>query len=321
MRILVTGGLGFIGTNLTRVLCQAGHKVICLDNLVTGNYAHLAYLKTYGDVEFIHHDVSLPLPLKIEVDAIYNLACAASPELYQRDPLLTTKTCVLGALNMLELATELNIPILQASTSEVYGDPLENPQRESYWGHVNPIGIRACYDEGKRCAESLFFDYHRMHGTKVKVVRIFNTYGPFMRTCDGRVVSNFIIQALTGKNLTIHGDGSQTRSFCFVDDLVPGLIAMMSTPATLLGPINLGNPCSCTIGELARKVVSLTNSTSGIMYDDLPQDDPKQRQPDITLAKQLLKWEPTLSLEEGLIKTITHFAECLKEEKHKQNAA
>jgi UDP-glucuronate decarboxylase len=311
MRILVTGGLGFIGTNLTRTLCQAGHKVTCIDNLVTGQYEHLAYLKSYGDVEFIQHDVAQPLPIKLEVDAIYNLACAASPELYQRDPLLTTKTCVLGALHMLELATQLNIPILQASTSEIYGDPLENPQRESYWGHVNPIGIRACYDEGKRCAESLFFDYHRVHGTKIKVVRIFNTYGPFMRTCDGRVVSNFIIQALTGRNLTIHGDGSQTRSFCFVDDLVPGLIAMMNTPDKVLGPLNLGNPRSCTISELAHKVVYLTKSTSGIIYDELPQDDPKQRQPDITLAKQILKWEPTLSLEEGLKKTTTYFAQAL----------
>lgn len=312
MRILVTGGLGFIGTNLIRRLLQERYQVVCLDSLLTGQYQYLAHLESLGAVEWIRHDVTEPLNMDLNVDAIYHLACAASPKFYQQDGVLTTKTCVLGALNMLDLATRLNVPILQASTSEVYGDPAENPQHEEYWGHVNPIGIRSCYDEGKRMAESLFFDYHRAHGTKIKIARIFNTYGPFMRADDGRVISNFIVQALTGENITIYGTGAQTRSFCFIDDLVQGLMTLMATSDHIVGPINLGNPRSCTIGELAEIIQVMTKATSQIIYHSLPQDDPRQRQPDITRAKEILGWSPKISLEDGLQRTIAYFAQLLE---------
>jgi UDP-glucuronate decarboxylase len=305
MRILVTGGAGFLGSHLCENLLSDGHEVIAVDNLYTGSKENIASLLKNPKFEFIRHDVTLPL--FIEVDAIYNLACPASPIHYQKHPVQTIKTSVLGAINMLGLAKRLGIPILQASTSEVYGDPNISPQVESYWGNVNPIGLRACYDEGKRAAESLFFDYSRQYKVNIKVVRIFNTYGPKMHPNDGRVVSNFIVQALQGQDITIYGDGSQTRSFCYVSDLILGMRSMMASGPTTTGPINLGNPDEFTIRELAEKIVELTGSRSKLIYQSLPSDDPKQRRPDIFRAKSDLNWEPTIKLQDGLIKTIEYF--------------
>lgn len=298
-RILVTGGAGFVGSHLCSALVDQGHEVICVDNFYTGNKQNIAHLP----IELIDHDICHPI--FIEVDEIYNLACPASPVHYQNNPLQTTRTSVVGALNLLDLAHKTGAKILQASTSEVYGDPTVHPQIESYWGHVNPVGIRACYDEGKRCAETLFFDYQRQHQLDIRVVRIFNTYGPNMHPNDGRVVSNFIVQAITNQLITIFGDGSQTRSFCYVDDLVAGLIATME--GSYIGPINLGNPTEFTMLELANQVLKLTKSTSKLVFRPLPQDDPKQRRPDITLAKQMIGWQPTIALSDGLIKTISYF--------------
>lgn len=304
-RILVTGGAGFVGSHLIDRLLEQGHEVICADNLFTGSKRNIDHLHNHNRFEFIRHDVTFPLYL--EVDEIYNLACPASPVHYQYDPVQTTKTSVHGAINMLGLAKRLNCKIFQASTSEVYGDPAVHPQPESYWGNVNPIGIRSCYDEGKRCAETLFFDYHRQHNLDIKVVRIFNTYGPRMHHADGRVVSNFIVQALLGDPITIYGDGSQTRSFCYVDDLVEGFIRFMESPSEVTGPINMGNPGEFTMLELAEKVIRLTGSKSKITFQDLPSDDPKQRRPDISLAKSSLNWEPKVDLEQGLVRTIDFF--------------
>jgi len=315
-RVLITGGAGFLGSHLIdKVLAQGSH-VICVDNLFTGSKNNIAHLINNPNFEFIRHDISHPLYL--EVDQIYNLACPASPVSYQHDPIQTTKTSVLGALNVLGLAKRLNAPIFQASTSEIYGDPFVHPQPESYWGNVNSIGIRSCYDEGKRCAETLFFDYHRQHGLDIKVARIFNTYGPRMDPNDGRVVSNFIMQALQNRDITIFGDGHQTRSFCYVDDLIEGFTRFMalndSTGNPL--PINLGNPFEFTVLELAEKVISLTGSSSKLVSLPLPQDDPTQRQPDISRAKKLLQgWEPKVMLDEGLVKTISYFESLLQKEK------
>lgn len=311
-RILVTGGAGFIGSHLCERLLDAGHEVLCVDNFFTGRRNNVAHLLDRPGFELLRHDVTFPL--YVEVDQVYNLACPASPIHYRRDPVQTTKTSVLGAVNMLGLAKRLHIPILQASTSEVYGDPDIHPQPESYWGNVNPIGPRACYDEGKRCAETLFFDYHRQLQVPVKVVRIFNTYGPHMHPQDGRVVSNFIVQALTGKPITIYGSGLQTRSFCYVDDLVRGLIAMMQTPETVTGPINLGNPCEFTMLGLANMVKRLTGSSVKIEHAVLPDDDPRQRKPDITQAGDVLGWQPTVMLEDGLKRTIDYFERLLSAE-------
>ncbi len=308
-RILVTGGAGFIGSFLCERLLAQGHDVICVDNMYTGTRRNILHLLSNPRFEFIRHDITFPIYL--EVDEIYNLACPASPVHYQWDPVQTTKVSVHGAINMLGLAKRLKIRILQASTSEVYGDPVVHPQTEDYWGNVNPIGPRSCYDEGKRCAETLFFDYHRQHKLAIKVARIFNTYGPRMHPNDGRVVSNFIVQALKGDPITLFGDGSQTRSFCYVDDLVNGLMALMASPAELTGPINLGNPGEFSIRELAEQVVKLTGSNSVIEYRPLPTDDPKQRQPNITLARSKLGWEPTIPLSEGLGRTIAYFRELL----------
>ena len=304
-RILVTGGAGFLGSHLIDRLIEQGHEVICADNLFTGTKRNIEHLHNHPRFEFVRHDVCNPL--KLEVDEIYNLACPASPVHYQYNPVLTTKTSVMGAMNMLGLAKRLRCPIFQASTSEVYGDPEVHPQRESYWGHVNPIGTRSCYDEGKRCAETLFFDYHRQHGVQIKVARIFNTYGPRMHPKDGRVVSNFITQALNGEDITVYGDGSQTRSFCYRDDLVEGFLRLMDSPAELTGPINLGNPGEFTMLELAEQVLKLTGSHSKIIHMPLPQDDPRQRQPDIGLARSKLGWEPKVPLAEGLKRTIEYF--------------
>lgn len=304
-RILVTGGAGFIGSFVCERLLEAGNEVICVDNFFTGARQNIRHLFGHPGFEVLRHDVTLPL--HAEADAIYNLACPASPVHYQYDPVQTTKTSVLGAINMLGLAKRLKAPILQSSTSEVYGDPSVHPQVESYWGNVNPVGPRSCYDEGKRCAETLFFDYHRQHNLKIKVARIFNTYGPHMHPHDGRVVSNFIVQALKNEPITIYGDGSQTRSFCYVDDLVAGLIALMGSPDQVTGPCNLGNPCEFTMKELAEQVIELTGSKSTITYGPLPQDDPRQRQPDISYARETLGWEPKVQLREGLQKTITYF--------------
>ncbi len=306
-RVLVTGGAGFLGSHLIDRLLDAGHEVLCADNLFTGTKRNIAHLHGHSRFEFMRHDVTFPL--FVEVDEIYNLACPASPIHYQHDPVQTTKTSVHGAINMLGLAKRVGSKILQASTSEVYGDPAVHPQTEDYWGHVNPIGPRSCYDEGKRCAETLFFDYHRQHKLPIKVARIFNTYGPRMHPADGRVVSNFIMQALRGEPITICGDGQQTRSFCYVDDLVGGLIALMQSGPEITGPINLGNPGEFTMLELAEKTVQLTGSRSKIIHIPLPQDDPKQRQPDISLAKSKLHWEPKVPLEEGLQRTIEYFRE------------
>lgn len=304
-RILVTGGAGFLGSHLCARLLEMGHEVICVDNFYTGMRRNVTSLMDNHRFELIRHDVTFPL--YIEVDEIYNLACPASPIHYQHDPVQTTKTSVHGAINMLGLAKRLKARIMQASTSEVYGDPSIHPQVESYWGNVNPIGIRSCYDEGKRCAETLFFDYHRQHNLDIKIARIFNTYGPNMHPHDGRVVSNFIMQALRGDDITIYGDGTQTRSFCYVDDLVSGFIKLMATAPGFTGPVNLGNPGEFTMIELANEVVALTDSRSRIIHLPLPSDDPKQRRPDITVAKQELNWEPTINLKEGLIKTIEYF--------------
>ena len=305
MKILVTGGAGFIGSHLCERLLNEGHDVLCVDNYFTGQKRNIAHLINNKNFEVMRHDVTFPL--YVEVDQIYNLACPASPVHYQYDPVQTTKTSVHGAINMLGLAKRVRARILQASTSEVYGDPIQHPQTESYWGNVNPIGIRACYDEGKRCAETLFFDYHRQHQLEIKVVRIFNTYGPRMAANDGRVVSNFIVQALQGKDITLYGDGTQTRSFCFVSDLVDGLIRMMNSPAEFTGPLNLGNPTEFTIRELAEKVLAYVGGKSKIVFHPLPQDDPKQRQPNIQLAKEKLTWQPSIAFNEGLVETIRYF--------------
>lgn len=310
-RILVTGGAGFVGSHLIDRLLEQGHEVICVDNMFTGTKRNIEHLHNHSRFEVIRHDVTFPL--YIEVDEIYNLACPASPVHYQHDPVATTKTSVHGAINMLGLAKRLKCKIFQASTSEVYGDPSVHPQPESYWGNVNPIGQRSCYDEGKRCAETLFFDYHRQHGLEIKVARIFNTYGPRMHHADGRVVSNFIVQALLGDPITIYGDGQQTRSFCYVDDLVEGFIRLMNTDKEVTGPVNLGNPGEFTMLELAQKVITLTGSKSELMYGDLPQDDPKQRQPDISIAKRELGWEPMISLDQGLSYTVDYFNNRLKD--------
>ena len=304
-RVLVTGGAGFIGSHLCERLLGQGHEVLCVDNFLTGSRRNIVHLLDHSDFELMRHDVTVPL--HVEIDRIYNLACPASPVHYQSDPVQTTKTSVIGAVNMLGLAKRLRVPILQASTSEVYGDPAVHPQSEDYWGNVNPIGPRSCYDEGKRCAETLFFDYHRQHAIAIKVVRIFNTYGPRMRPDDGRVVSNFIVQALRGEAITIYGDGAQTRSFCFVDDLIDGMTAMMAGPATLVGPVNLGNPQEVTMLALAEQVIALTGSASIIAYRPLPGDDPRRRQPDIALARRELDWEPTVALRQGLEATIAYF--------------
>jgi UDP-glucuronate decarboxylase len=303
--ILVTGGGGFIGSHLCELLLSRGNDVICLDNFFTGSKNNIRHLLSNPSFELIRHDVTIPIEL--EVDAIYNLACPASPIHYQHDAVQTIRTNVLGAMNMLDLARRLRIPILQSSTSEVYGDPKEHPQRETYWGNVNPIGVRSCYDEGKRCAETLFFDYHRQYGLPIKVVRIFNTYGPRMLPNDGRVVSNFIVQALKGSDITIYGDGSQTRSFCCVTDLVAGLEAMMQTSDSVTGPVNLGNPGEFTVRELAETIIRITGSKSKIVYRPLPQDDPARRKPDVSLARELLGWMPSISLEDGLRQTIDYF--------------
>lgn len=308
-RVLVTGGSGFIGSHLCESLLNQGQEVLCLDNFFTGSKENVRNLLGHPRFELIRHDVVEPILL--EVDQIYNLACPASPVHYQYNPIKTTKTSVLGAIHMLGLAKLVKATILQASTSEVYGDPLVHPQGEDYWGHVNPRGIRSCYDEGKRCAETLFFDYHRQHGIDIKVVRIFNTYGPRMHPQDGRVVSNFIMQALTGQDITVYGDGRQTRSFCYIDDLVTGLERMMNHSGDFTGPVNLGNPGEFTILELAEKVIALTGSQSKIVYQPLPQDDPMQRCPDISLAKEKLNWTPAVPLEDGLRKTIDYFKQQL----------
>lgn len=309
-RILITGGAGFLGSHLSERLLNEGNEIFCLDNFFTGTKENVAHLIDNPYFEIIRHDVEFPLHL--EVDEIYNLACPASPPHYQHNPIHTNKTSVLGAINMLGLAKRQNAKIMQASTSEVYGDPHVHPQTEDYWGNVNPIGIRSCYDEGKRCAETLFFDYYREHNLKIKVARIFNTYGPNMHPNDGRVVSNFIIQALKNEDITIYGDGSQSRSFCYVDELIDGFIRLMASD-DFTGPVNLGNPVEFTIKELAEKVIEMTNSKSKLSLNPLPQDDPKQRQPDITLAKKELNWEPKIKLEEGLKKTISYFDNLIKE--------
>ncbi len=304
MRILITGGAGFLGSHLCDKLIAQGHEIVCLDNLFTGSKANIAHLLGKPNFEFVRHDVIDPF--KYEVDQIYNLACPASPPHYQFNPIKTTKTSVMGAINCLGLAKRIKARVFQASTSEVYGDPSVHPQPESYWGNVNPIGRRSCYDEGKRVAETLFFDYHRENKVDIRIVRIFNTYGPRMHPNDGRVVSNFIVQALKGENLTVYGDGTQTRSFCYVDDLLEGFVRLMNQTATV-GPINIGNPGEFTMLELAEQVLKLTKSKSKIVHKTLPADDPKQRRPDITLAKKYLKWEPKVPLAEGLKKTIAYF--------------
>jgi UDP-glucuronate decarboxylase len=312
-RILVTGGAGFLGSHLIDKLLGHGHEILCVDNLFTGAKRNIEHLLTHPRFEFIRHDVTFPL--YVEVDEIYNLACPASPIHYQYDPVQTTKTSVHGAINMLGLAKRLNCRILQASTSEVYGDPSVHPQTEAYWGNVNPIGPRSCYDEGKRCAETLFFDYHRQHGLQIKVARIFNTYGPRMHQSDGRVVSNFIVQALKGQPITLFGDGNQTRSFCYSDDLIDGLIRLMESSADLTGPINIGNPSEFTMRELASHVLAETKSSSTIVTMPLPVDDPRKRQPDISLAKEKLGWEPKISLQEGLKPTVAYFRALIGEDR------
>ncbi|WP_293374319.1 UDP-glucuronic acid decarboxylase family protein [Nevskia sp.] len=312
-RILVTGGAGFIGSHLCARLLAEGQEVLCVDNFYTGSRENLAPILNHPRFEFLRHDVTHPL--FVEVDQIYNLACPASPIHYQFDPVQTTKTSVHGAINMLGLAKRLKAPIFQASTSEVYGDPEVHPQPEDYWGHVNPVGYRSCYDEGKRCAETLFFDYYRQHKVEIKVARIFNTYGPNMHPNDGRVVSNFIMQALLGRPITIYGEGQQTRSFCFVDDLVEGFVRLMNSPSEVTGPINLGNPGEFTIRELADMIIELTGSKSTIEHLPLPPDDPKQRRPDITRARNTLGWEPKIALREGLTRSIPYFERVLRGQK------
>lgn len=308
-RILVTGGAGFLGSHLCDQLLLAGHEVICVDNLFTGSKSNISHLLSNAKFEFIRHDITFPLYL--EVDEIYNLACPASPIHYQFDPVQTIKTNVHGAINMLGLAKRINAKILQASTSEVYGDPEIHPQNEEYWGKVNPIGIRSCYDEGKRCAETLFFDYHRQHKVKIKIARIFNTYGPRMHQNDGRVVSNFIVQALQNKNITIYGQGIQTRSFCYVNDLILGIIKLMNSSDDITGPINLGNTEEYNMLELAEKIIKMTGSKSKIKFFKIPQDDPKKRKPDIEKAKEILNWEPSITLNDGLLNTINFFKETI----------
>ena len=308
-RILITGGAGFLGSHLAERMLKEGHDVLVADNFFTGTKDNLKHLMGNPHLEIMRHDVTFPL--YVEVDEIFNLACPASPVHYQFDPVQTTKTSVHGAINMLGLAKRVKAKILQASTSEVYGDPEVHPQVESYWGHVNCTGIRSCYDEGKRCAETLFFDYWRQHKTRIKVIRIFNTYGPRMHPNDGRVVSNFIVQALNNQDITLFGDGNQTRSFCYVDDLIEGMVRLMNTSDDVTGPINVGNPGEFTIRELAEKVIELTGSKSKLIFKPLPQDDPRQRKPDITLAKKILNWEPKIPLEEGLKKTIAYFDQLL----------
>src|SRR5579883_1966037 len=319
MRILVTGGAGFIGSHLCERLINDGHEVVCLDNFFTGRRANVAHLLSNPNFELIRHDIIQPILL--EVEQIYNLACPASPVHYQYNPVKTVKTSVMGVINMLGLAKRVRARILQASTSEVYGDPEVHPQPESYWGNVNPIGPRACYDEGKRCAETLFFDYHRQHKLRIKVARIFNTYGPRMHPNDGRVVSNFIVQALQNQPITIYGKGTQTRSFCYVDDLIEGFIRLMNTPDSLTGPVNLGNPGEFTIRELAAKVIELTGSRSKLVFKPLPVDDPLQRQPDIRLAKKVLKWQPKVPLKVGLERTIVYFDQLLAAKKPSKRPA
>lgn len=309
-RVLVTGGAGFLGSHLCERLLARGDEVLCVDNFFTGTRQNIVNLMAHPRFELMRHDVTLPL--FVEVDEIYNLACPASPIHYQHDPVQTTKTSVHGAINMLGLAKRLHARIMQASTSEVYGDPYVHPQPESYWGHVNPIGVRSCYDEGKRCAETLFFDYHRQHGLDIKVARIFNTYGPRMHPNDGRVVSNFIVQALRGEPLTIYGEGTQTRSFCFVSDLIDGFLLLMDSPPGCTGPMNLGNPIEASMIELATKIRDLTGSQSKIVHHPLPVDDPRQRRPDISLAREQLAWVPKVSLDDGLRQTITYFEEFLQ---------
>ncbi|MCA0374500.1 MAG: SDR family oxidoreductase [Gemmatimonadetes bacterium] len=308
-RVLVTGGAGFLGSHLCQRLLEEGHDVLCVDNFFTSSRRNIQHLFDYRSFELLRHDVTMPL--YVEVDRIFNLACPASPVHYQHDPVQTTKTSVHGAINMLGLAKRVGATIMQASTSEVYGDPTIHPQPEEYWGNVNPIGLRSCYDEGKRCAETLFFDYYRQHKLPIKVVRIFNTYGPRMHANDGRVVSNFVVQALRGEPITLYGDGTQTRSFCFVSDLIEGFVRVMNTPKDVTGPINLGNPTEFTMVELAKLVLELTGSKSELAFRPLPADDPKQRQPDITKAKALLGWEPTVPLREGLRQTIAFFEDAL----------
>lgn len=309
-RVMVTGGSGFVGSHLCERLLAQGSDVLCVDNFYSGTKDNVAHLLSNPHFELMRHDVTFPL--YVEVDEIYNLACPASPVHYQRDPVQTTKTSVHGAINVLGLAKRTKARIFQASTSEVYGDPELHPQPESYWGRVNPIGVRSCYDEGKRCAETLFFDYHRQHGVEIKVARIFNTYGPRMHPNDGRVVSNFIVQALRGEDLTIYGDGSQTRSFCYVDDLIEGFMRLMASPADLVGPVNLGNPLEFTMLELAEAVLGKVGGQSRLVFKPLPQDDPKQRRPDISLAKSALNWAPTVELSEGLDHTIHYFRQFLQ---------
>ena len=317
-RVLVTGGAGFLGSHLCERLLARGDDVLCVDNYFTGRKDNIAHLRANANFETLRHDVTVPL--FVEADEIYNLACPASPIHYQYDPVQTTKTSVIGAINMLGLAQRTGARILQASTSEVYGDPTQHPQVEDYRGNVNPIGPRACYDEGKRCAETLFFDYHRQHRVEIKVVRIFNTYGPRMHPNDGRVVSNFIVQALRGEEITLYGDGSQTRAFCFVDDLIEGFLRMMDTEAEVLGPINLGNPHEIPVRELAERVVAMTKSPSRIVHRDLPQDDPLQRCPDISVATRVLGWQPTVGLEQGLQRTIAYFDRLLTERHDREEA-
>jgi UDP-glucuronate decarboxylase len=312
-RILVTGGAGFLGSHLCERLLDQGHEVLCVDNFYTGQKRHILHLIGNPQFELIRHDITFPL--YVEVDRIFNLACPASPVHYQFDPVQTTKTSVHGSINVLGLAKRVKARILQASTSEVYGDPAVHPQKEAYWGNVNPIGPRSCYDEGKRCAETLFFDYHRQHQLEIKVIRIFNTYGPRMHPRDGRVVSNFIVQALNGADITLYGDGSQTRSFCFVDDLVSGMLAMMDSPIEFTGPVNLGNPDEKSVRELAELVIELTGSKSKIIQKALPQDDPMRRKPDITLAEETLGWKPEVSLRDGLARTIAYFDSLLAEQR------
>ena len=304
-RVLVTGGAGFIGSHLCDRLIADGHEVLCVDNFYTGSRGNIRHLLENPAFEVLRHDVTFPL--YVEVDQIYNLACPASPIHYQRDPIQTTKTSVAGAINLLGLAKRLRIPILQASTSEVYGDPAVHPQTEAYWGNVNPIGPRSCYDEGKRCAETLFFDYRRQLGITIKVARIFNTYGPRMQPNDGRVISNFIVHALEDRPITIYGEGTQTRSFCYVDDTVDGLVRLMDTPDDVTGPVNIGNPVEISVGALAEKVIENTGSTVPVEHCPLPEDDPKQRQPNIAIARDLLGWEPKISLDDGLVRTIDYF--------------
>jgi UDP-glucuronate decarboxylase len=308
-RIMVTGGAGFLGSHLCERLLDDGHDVLCVDNYFTGRRANIAHLLDNPNFEVMRHDVTFPL--YVEVDEIYNLACPAAPIHYQYDPVQTTKVSVHGAINVLGLAKRTKAKVFQASTSEVYGDPTVHPQKEDYWGNVNPIGIRSCYDEGKRCAETLFFDYHRQNAVRIKVARIFNTYGPRMHVNDGRVVSNFVVQALRGEDITLYGDGSQTRSFCYCDDLIEGFVRLMATAEDITGPMNLGNPVEFTIKQLAETVVELTGAKSKLVYGELPSDDPKQRQPDISFAKEVLGWEPKIALKEGLLKTIDYFDEYL----------